>query len=152
MKKQYVIIKIGGSYTIKQKINSGIFGVGIYRNKDLEKVKQYAVENNMNVTAIGDIYEVYDGNTMKNTFNSCKWAVSYKIDKETQDDRKTKVTVVALFSTPCNAEDFINNCLPASTRERFFIIRIDELEACEDADKVQKIEFPFPSMYAKVID
>lgn len=58
MKKQYVIIKIGRAYTIKQKINSGIFGAGIYRNKDLEKVKQYAVENNMNVTAIGDIYEV----------------------------------------------------------------------------------------------
>ena len=84
---------------------------------------------------------------MKKTFNSCKWAVAYKIDKETQDDRKTKVTVTALFSTPCNAEDFINNCLPASTRERFFIIRIDELESCEDADRIQKVN----SLYAKVI-
>lgn len=58
MKKQYVIIKIGRVYTLKQKINSDFFGSGIYRNKDLEKVKQYAEENNMNVTAIGDIYEV----------------------------------------------------------------------------------------------
>lgn len=56
--KQYVIIKIGKAYTLKQKINSGIFGAGIYRGKDLEQVKQYAAENNMNVTAIGDIYEV----------------------------------------------------------------------------------------------
>ena len=84
---------------------------------------------------------------MKNTFNSCKWAVAYKIDKNTQDDRKTKVTVTALFNTPCNAEDFINNCLPKSTKESFFIINIDELEKCEDADRIQKIS----SLYAKVI-
>ena len=58
MDKQYVIIKIGKTYTIKQKINKDFFGVGIYRNKDLEKLKQYATENNMNVTAIGGIYEV----------------------------------------------------------------------------------------------
>lgn len=89
-----------------------------------------------------------EGNTMKNIFIDCKWAVAYKIDKETQDDRKTKVTVTALFSTPSNAEDFINNCLPASTRERFFIIDIDELEACDDCDKVQKVT----TFYAKVIN
>lgn len=89
---------------------------------------------------------------MKNTFIDCKWAVAHKIDKETQDDRKTKITVIALFNAPINAEDFINNCLPEESKERFFIINIDELEACEDCDKVQKIEFPFPSMYAKVIN
>lgn len=89
---------------------------------------------------------------MRTIFNDCKWAVAYKIDKNTQDDRKTKVTVTALFGAPINAEDFINNCLPEETKERFFIINIDELEACEDFDKVQKIEFPFQSMYAKVID
>lgn len=44
---------------------------------------------------------------MKNIFNDCKWAVAYKIDKNTQDDRKTKVTVTALFSTPCNAKNQI---------------------------------------------
>lgn len=89
---------------------------------------------------------------MKNTFIDCKWAVAYKVDKETQDDKKTKIRVTALFSTPSNAEDFINKCLPEETKERFLIINIDELKACEDCDKVQKIEFPFPSMYAKVID
>ena len=57
---------------------------------------------------------------MKNiTFNKCTWAVAYKIDKSTQDDRKTKVTVTAVFSDPDNAEDFINNCLPKETRNRF---------------------------------
>ena len=85
---------------------------------------------------------------MKKIFNDCKWAVAYKIDKNTQDDRKTKVTVTALFSTPCNAEDFINNCLPKETKERFFIIDIDELEKCDDCDKVQKVT----ELYAKVID
>lgn len=81
-------------------------------------------------------------------FNDCKWAVAYKIDKNTQDDRKTKITVVAVFSTPINAEDFINNCLPKETKENFFIIDIDELETCDDYDKVQKVT----ELYAKVID
>ena len=53
-----------------------------------------------------------------NTFNNCKWAVAHKIDKETQDDRKTKIRVVAIFNTPINAEDFITNCLPKETKER----------------------------------
>ncbi len=85
---------------------------------------------------------------MKNiTFNKCTWAVAYKIDKNTQDDRKTKVNVTAVFSNPDNAEDFINNCLPKETKDRFFIIDIDELESCEDADRIQKVT----ELYAKVI-
>ena len=85
---------------------------------------------------------------MKNISNNCKWAVAYKIDKNTQDDRKTKIRVTALFDMPINAEDFINNCLPKETKNRFFIIDIDELESCDDCDKVQKVT----AMYAKVID
>ena len=85
---------------------------------------------------------------MRKTFNDCKWAVAYKVDKNTQDDRKTKIRVVAMFSTPINAEEFINNCLPKDTKERFFIIDIDELESCDDCDKVQKVT----SLYAKVSD
>ena len=85
---------------------------------------------------------------MKNIFNDCKWVVAHKIDKETQDDRKTKIRVVALFNTPSNAEDFIEKCLPEETKERFFIIDIDELESCDDCDKVKKVT----SLYAKVID
>lgn len=84
---------------------------------------------------------------MKKIFNNCKWAVAHKIDKETQDDRKTKIRVVSLFNTPINAEDFIEKCLPEETKERFFIIDIDELESCDDYDKVKKVT----SLYAKVI-
>lgn len=89
---------------------------------------------------------------MKDYTRFMKWAVAYKIDKNTQDDRKTKIRVVAMFSTPINAEDFINKCLPDGTKERFFIIDIDELEKCDDCDKVKKLEYPFNSMYAEVID
>ena len=53
-----------------------------------------------------------------------------------------------MFSAPSNAESFINNCLPEETKDRFFIIDIDELESCDDCDKVQKVT----SLYAKVID
>lgn len=80
------------------------------------------------------------------TFNNCTWAVAYKIDNSTQDDRKTKVTVTAIFANPDNAEDFINNCLPKETKDRFFIISIDELESCDDADSIQKVT----ELYAKV--
>ena len=85
---------------------------------------------------------------MKLIYNNCKWAVAYKIDKETQDDRKTKINIAALFNYPSNAEEFINNCLPGEIKEKFFIIDIDELENCNDCDKVQKVT----SLYAKVID
>lgn len=81
-------------------------------------------------------------------FNNCKWAVAYKIDKSTQDDRKTKITVVSVFANPSNAEDFIEKCLPTETKERFFIIDIDDLERCDDCDKVQKVT----SLYAKLVD
>ena len=83
----------------------------------------------------------------KKIFNSCTWAVAYKIDKDTQDDKKTVVRVSAVFSHPGNAEDFINHCLPKETKDRFFIIDLDELENCEDADTIQKVT----ELYAKVI-
>ena len=81
------------------------------------------------------------------TFNDCPWAVAYKIDKSTQDDRKTKVIITATFSHPDNAEDFINNCLPKNTKDRFFIIRLADLENCEDVDRIQKVS----EFYAKII-
>ena len=81
------------------------------------------------------------------TFNDCPWAVAYKIDKNTQDEKKTKVIIIATFSHPDNAEDFVNNCLPKETKDRFFLIDIDELESCEDADRIQKVT----ELYAKII-
>lgn len=77
----------------------------------------------------------------------CDWAVAYKIDKRTQDDGKTKAKVVATFSYPVNAEEFIKKCLPADTKDRFFIIAIDDLEKCDDADRIQKVS----EFYAKII-
>lgn len=77
--------------------------------------------------------------------NNCKWAVAHKIDKRTQDDRKTKIRVVASFNNPINAEDFINKCLPEETKEDFFIIFLDDLESCTDADKIEKVT----ALYAK---
>lgn len=58
MNKQYVIITIGKAYTLKEKISNVFFGAGIYRSKDLNKVKQFTADHKMNVVAIGDIYEV----------------------------------------------------------------------------------------------
>lgn len=83
---------------------------------------------------------------MKN-LDSLKWAVAYKIDEKNYDDRKTRVSTVATFATPINAEDFIDKCMPAETKERFFIIDVDELEQCKDYDRIQKVT----SKYAKVI-
>lgn len=56
--KQYVIIKCGQSYSLKEKIRNGFFGAGLYISKDLNKVKNFAAQNNLNVIAIGDIWEV----------------------------------------------------------------------------------------------
>lgn len=58
MKKQYVIITVGKTYTLKEKISRDLFGVGIYRSKDINKVKEFAAEHAMDIVAIGDIYEV----------------------------------------------------------------------------------------------
>ena len=77
----------------------------------------------------------------------CGWAVAFKINKNTQDDKKTKIRIAATFSHPGNAEDFIKKCLPEDTRDSFFIIDIDELEKCEDADRIQKVT----KLYAKVV-
>lgn len=56
--KKYVIIKIGNGYTLKEKIKEGFFGAGLFRSRSLEKVEEYAKNNDMQVVAIGDIWEV----------------------------------------------------------------------------------------------
>jgi len=62
---------------------------------------------------------------------NCKWAVAYKIDGSFYDDRKERTAVTALFNYPHLAEEFIAKCLPAENRERFFVVNIDELNACQ---------------------
>ena len=56
--KKYVIIKIGKRYTLKEKLGKGFFGAGLFVSTDLQKVKDFAKDNNMEVVAIGDIWEV----------------------------------------------------------------------------------------------
>ena len=77
----------------------------------------------------------------------CNWAVAYKFDKATQDDGIAKIGIAATFSHPANAEDFITKCLPEETKDNFFIITVDELENCENADRIQKVT----KLYAKII-
>lgn len=72
--------------------------------------------------------------------NKLSWAVAYKIDKRTQDDGTTKVVTVAKFSTAEAGANFIKKCLPEETKERFFVIDADDLEACKDADKIKRLE------------
>ena len=42
---------------------------------------------------------------MRNYTEFMKWAVISMIDRKTQDDRRSKVSVEALFSSPVQAED-----------------------------------------------
>lgn len=72
--------------------------------------------------------------------NKLSWAVAYKMDKRTQDDGTTKVVTVAKFNTAEAGANFIKKCLPEETRERFFVIDADDLEACKDADKIKRLE------------
>lgn len=57
----------------------------------------------------------------------CKWAVAYKIDGKNYDDGKERTCVTAVFNYPHQAEDFIEKCLPADTKSKFFVVNIDEL-------------------------
>lgn len=54
----------------------------------------------------------------------CSWAICFDIDGKNYDDRKPKTSIVATFRDPNSAEDFIRNCLPAETSNRFYIVRI----------------------------
>lgn len=67
---------------------------------------------------------------MKNYTENLNWAVVTMIDRNTQDDRKSKIQVVALFSNPIVAEDsFIPN-LP-NTEVKRYLLNVDELETFE---------------------
>lgn len=76
-----------------------------------------------------------------------RWAVAFKIDGKNYDDGNTRVSTVAVFKNPINAEDFIDKCMPSETKERFFIIDVNELEKCENCDRILKVT----ETYAKVI-
>ena len=65
---------------------------------------------------------------MKNYTQFMKWAVVYFIDRSTQDDRKSKLVVEALFSSPAQAED---NYIIRNEAKRY-ILHVDWLERFEE--------------------
>ena len=69
-----------------------------------------------------------EDNNMKDYTKFMKWAVVYMIDRKTQDDRKSKVEVEALFSSVPQAED---NYIIRNPEHRRYIIHVDDLEELE---------------------
>ena len=66
---------------------------------------------------------------MKDYTKFLKWAVVTMIDRSTQDDRKSKVNVEALFSSPVQAED---NYIIRNSEIKRYILNIDDLERFEE--------------------
>lgn len=64
---------------------------------------------------------------MKNYTKFMNWALVYFIDRSTQDDRKSKLHVEALFSSPAQAED---NYMIRNEAKRY-ILHVDDLERFE---------------------
>lgn len=56
-----------------------------------------------------------------------RWAVGFVIPAETQDDKTEKYSIIAIFSYPFEAEEFIDRS-PSENKDRFFITRIDNLQ------------------------
>lgn len=56
--------------------------------------------------------------------NLCSWSVCFDIDGKNYDDGKPRTSTVAVFKTPNSAEAFIEKCLPADTRSRFYVVHI----------------------------
>lgn len=65
---------------------------------------------------------------MKDYTKFMKWAVVYMIDRKTQDDRKSKVEVEALFSSPVQAK---YNYIIRNPEHKRYIIHVDDLEEFE---------------------
>ena len=58
-----------------------------------------------------------------------KWAVVYFVDRNTQDDKRSKLQVEALFSSPAQAED---NYIIRNPENKRYIIHVDDLERFEE--------------------
>ena len=69
-----------------------------------------------------------EGNTMKDYTRFMKWAVVYFVDRSTQDDRRSKLSVEALFSSPIQAED---NYIVRNPENKRYILHVDDLEEFE---------------------
>lgn len=64
----------------------------------------------------------------KDYLQNMKWALVYVIDRSTQDDRRSKAVVEALFSSPAQAED---NYKIRNTENKRYLLFVDDLEAFE---------------------
>lgn len=64
----------------------------------------------------------------KDYLSKLDWVVFTMIDRSTQDDRKSKVSVSGAFNCPSNAEEFIKT-LPAG--HKWYILDFDRLERFE---------------------
>ena len=64
----------------------------------------------------------------KDYLQNMKWALVYVIDRSTQDDRRSKAVVEALFSSPAQAEDNYKIRNPENKR---YLLFVDDLEAFE---------------------
>ena len=68
---------------------------------------------------------------MKDYTKFMNWALVTMIDRKTQDDGKSKVSVSALFESPIVAEDFYTPNLPNKEHKRY-IIHVDDLARFEE--------------------
>lgn len=66
---------------------------------------------------------------MKDYTKFMNWAIVRMIDRSTQDDRKSKVHVEALFSNPVQAED---NYIIRNPEIKRYILRLEDLERFEE--------------------
>lgn len=65
---------------------------------------------------------------MKDYTKFMKWALVYMIDRKTQDDRRSKLVVEGLFSSPSQIED---NYIIRNAENKHYIISVDDLEEFE---------------------
>lgn len=65
---------------------------------------------------------------MKDYTKFCKWCLVYMIDRSTQDDKKSKLQVEAIFSYPAQIED---NYTIRNKDIKRYIINVDDLEDFE---------------------
>ena len=83
---------------------------------------------------------------MKDYTKFMKWALVYMIDRKTQDDRRSKLVVEGLFSSPSQIED---NYIIRNAENKHYIISVDDLEEFEDDKGVDRAARHFSDLINK---
>lgn len=65
---------------------------------------------------------------MNNYIKEMKWAVVHMVDRKTQDDHRSKISVEALFHSPVQADD---NYIIRNPEHKRYIVNIEDLEEFE---------------------